>query len=655
MKKSITLLLLISQLTVLSQNYKFEKVSKEELEEKFYPLDSTANAAYLYKYRRTYYDYIPNRGFQLTTEVHERIKIYSKDGFDMATKSISCYDPESGGNPDYVSSIKGYTFNLENGKLVKDKLSKKNIFKERRNKYRVITKITMPSIKEGAVIELKYKLISPRAGYLDDVKYQYNVPVRKLDCSVEIPDFFVFNKRSKGYYNVKMQQSSKNGSLGAGGQNYNVSVYKFVSDTIPALRDDEPYVGSISNYRGGMSFELTQTNFLSVGGGIETFSNSWEDVSKQIYKSSSFGDELDKKSYYKDDIDKILVTTKNEFEKANAIFQFVKLKMRWNKFYNIYSQKGVRKAYKEQVGNVADINLMLTSMLRYAGLDANPVLVSSKGNGVPLFPTIDGFDYIIAMVKFSNNTKVLLDATEPYSLPNTLPSRVLNWNGRIVTKLGASSWISLVPKKHAIEENIIMVKIDEDLMVEGLFRTKYDNLNALNFRKNYNHIKEESLITSFEESKNIEIENFKILNKKDLGKPITRNVKFSSEDLVESINGKLYIEPLLFLSHHTNPFKLKDRKFPVDFITPWKHKNTVSIQIPVGYKVESIPETIAIGLPENLGVFKYQVSQTGKSIRTICILQFNQATIAPQHYFALKEFYNQLVKKQSEKIVLVKL
>ena len=127
------------------------------------------------------------------------------------------------------------------------------------------------------------------------------------------------------------------------------------------------------------------------------------------------------------------------------------------------------------------------------------------------------------------------------------------------------------------------------------------------------------------------------------------------EDLVEQINGKIYIEPLLFFSTHTNPFKLEDRKFPVDFATPWKDKNTVSIKIPEGYKVETLPEPLAIGLPENLGVFKFQTSTAGNKINTICIIQFNSAIIAPQYYTVLKDFYGQMVKKQSEKIVLVKM
>ncbi|MFT5214126.1 MAG: hypothetical protein ACI9WV_001855, partial [Patiriisocius sp.] len=131
-------------------------------------------------------------------------------------------------------------------------------------------------------------------------------------------------------------------------------------------------------------------------------------------------------------------------------------------------------------------------------------------------------------------------------------------------------------------------------------------------------------------------------------------VKFLSEDLVEEINNKIYIEPLLFLSRKSNLFKLSERKFPVDYTSKWQEKNTVTIQIPEGYKVETLPATIAIGLPENLGVFKYQVTQNSSKIQAFSILQFNSAIIAPQYYAGLKDFYGQMVKKQSEKIVLVK-
>ena len=652
MKKTIILLLLLSRLSFFAQNYKFGKVSKEELQEQFYPLDSTADAAYLFKSRKTFFDYVPNIGFQLVTEYHERIKIYTNAGFEMATKSISYYTPEN--RPDEaVSSIKGYTFNLEGNTVEREKLSRSSIFKETLNKFRSVKKITMPKIKEGCVIELRYVIISPYTQSIEDLKLQYQIPVKKLEYQIQIPEYFVFNKRSIGYHSVKLIKEYKNGRIGD--INCRINVTKFDESNIPALKNDEPFVSSVRNYRAGLKFELEQTNFISIGGDFKNYSNSWESVSKQIYKTSSFGDQLNISSYYKKDLEKILENNIGEIDKLLAIFQFIKNKVKWNEYYGIYAYNGVRKAYKERVGNVADINLILTAMLRSAGLNADPVLVSTRTNGVPFFPTIDGFNYVISTVKLATGGSVLLDATAPYCAPNILPKRALNWNGRKVTKDGNSSWIKLTSSEHALEENTVVVKIIDDMTLEGLIRTKYDNLNALNYRNTNNHITEENLIPKLEEKYKFEIEDYKVVNKKILGKPIARNIKFISEDLIEEINGKLYIEPILFLTTHKNPFKLEDRKFPVDFVSPWKDVNRVSIEIPEGYKVEFLPEPLAISLPDNLGVFKYQVLQKGGIISTISILKFNNAIILPQYYAHLKDFYRQMVQKQSEKIVLVKI
>jgi hypothetical protein len=65
------------------------------------------------------------------------------------------------------------------------------------------------------------------------------------------------------------------------------------------------------------------------------------------------------------------------------------------------------KAYKDKTGNVAEINLMLTAMLRYAGLNANPVLVSTRSNGIAMFPNRTAFNYVIAAVENGGNYTLL--------------------------------------------------------------------------------------------------------------------------------------------------------------------------------------------------------------------------------------------------------
>ena len=149
------IILLFASQIMFSQNYDFGKVSKEELEEEFNPLDSSASATYLYSNRKTRFEYRETQGFELVTDIHERIKVYNQESFDYATKAVNLY--KQGSAEEKFSNLKAYTFNLIDGKVEEIKLKKDGIFKEEVSKYYNRTKFTMPNIKEGCVIEYKYR------------------------------------------------------------------------------------------------------------------------------------------------------------------------------------------------------------------------------------------------------------------------------------------------------------------------------------------------------------------------------------------------------------------------------------------------------------------------------------------------------------------
>ncbi|QXP73458.1 DUF3857 and transglutaminase domain-containing protein [Tenacibaculum sp. AHE15PA] len=674
MKKLLLFIAVTFSLLTTAQEIKFGEVFKEELKEKFHPLDSTADAAYLLKKRKTHFIYDKSRGFLVVTEYHERIKIYSTKGYEYATKKMTYYKPKSGDH-EKINSIKAYTFNLENGKILKQKLSKKNIFDDELSKYRSQKKITLPNINKGSVLDIKYTLTSPYWG-IEKINFQYEIPVKKLDYQIEIPEYFTFNSKAKGYYNVPVKQTNKPGraswttrtrtSSNTGRKfgstiqsnvnnnqvNYTIHSSTFIDQNIPALKGNESHIYNIANYRGGIQYELSGTKFPQSL--HKNYSTNWETVCKTIYKSPSFGGELEKNNYYNDELTNLISIAKNDLDKTFKILQFVKAKVKWNGYYGKYTDLGVKKAFKEGVGNTADINLMLTAMLRSANLNANPVLISSKNNGIPLFPTIEGLNYVISKVNFNDGKFILLDATETYSMPNTLPHRALNWLGREVFKDGSSKEVSLTPRYFSKENNILHIKINNLGEVNGMMRKTLSGHSAMYFRKKNSQKKESEVKASLEEKYSIEINDYKLLNEKKLLKPVIRSFKFTSEDFIENINGKLYFHPMFFLATTNNPFKSKERNFPVDYIMPWQDNFSVSITIPQTYSIESYPENIAIGLPDNLGIFKFQITIQQNKIKLSSIMQINSNIITPEHYNSLQRFYKDLVSKQTEKIVLIK-
>ncbi len=665
----IILLVLFVLPTILAQNIKFGKVSKTELEEKFYPLDSFANAAILFKKRRTYYEYGQGQGFRLITEIHERIKLYNKDGFDWATKSISLYN--SSGKDELVSGLKASTYNFENNKIQETKLKKGGIFKENTNKYWSKKKFTLPNLKEGCIVEWKYKINSPFAWNINDAIFQYAIPIKHIEIKIETPEYYIFKNQMQGFFPMNIEKTTKRSNIiltsktreGGSGfstvkTNYEHQKIDFItniinckSNNIPALKK-EPYVNNINNYRTILKFEHTSTKFPNSM--PKYYNNTWDDVTKTIYKSSYFGSQLEKNNYFQEDLQNLVPKTAATNKKIASILQFIKNKIKWDGNYGKYTSKGVKKAYKEGTGNVAEINLTLVSMLRRAGVNANPVLVSTRSHGISLFPTSDGFNYVIAGVEI-NNDVILLDATEKYSLPNVLPLRDLNWQGRIIRKNGSSSSINLFPKKPTKETTFLNTEIDSEGNLKGLGRSVYKNLQALQYRTKYNGLSENDLVTKLEKKNDdIEINEFKAINKNEPTKPLIYQFDFETDSQVEVIGDKMYFSPLLFLTTKENPFKLENREFPVDFGAPWVDKYTISIEFPEGYTIESKPENVAYSLPENLGSYKFIVILKENKIQVLSELKMNLPIIAPTYYKALKEFYKKMIGKQLEKIVLVK-
>ncbi|CAL65334.1 DUF3857 domain-containing protein [Christiangramia forsetii] len=663
-------LLVLSILTIVqanAQNFKFGKVSKEEISEKEHPGNKEANAAVLYRGQRVYYDFSEQEGLQLVTEIHERIKIYNKEGFDWATKEIKKYKSKT--DEASLIQLKGYTYNLIDGKVEEEKLRNDEIFEEDYSRYNEVTKFTMPAVKEGSVIEYIYKIKSPFLGSIGKTSLQYLIPLNKLELEVKIPEFFAFslyfNLRSpldfdleegKDNFSYTYSSSERSGfyvtknSFSNNRVEYMQNVYSINQTNIPALKE-ESHVDNLQNYAAFIDWELMFTKFPNST--IENYSEDWEGVAKSIYSDVGIADELNRDSFYDKELDEVLAGLSDPMMKVNKIFNYVKHKVKWNDYLGFSPESGTKKAFKEGSGNIGDINILLTSMLKYAGINAHPVVLSTTSHGIPLFPTRNGFNYVVAGVEFPDNI-ILMDASDPFSAVGELPKRARNWQGRIIRDDGTSAWINLRPNIHSQLRSQISVKVEEGSIV-GRYNNIYEGLFAKDFRNNYFKTNERDyldLIKSGNEGLNIS--DYHIENKENVGQKITEKYNFELTNSLDVIGNKIYMTPLLFDTMTENPFKTADRVYPIFFDFPEKKSKTVNIMIPSGYKVASIPESSVVNLGDDWGQFRYIVHHSNSIIRVTSEVDINKTAFLPSEYEFLKKFYDNIIKKQSEAIVLEK-
>lgn len=643
-----------------SQNYELGKVTIAELQEKVHPIDSSASAAILFKKGRTFFTYSRDVGFTANHVCEIKIKIYKKEGLSWADQKVRYYIGYENLNKEQLEFSNAITYNLENGAIVKTKLENQGEFKKKINNYWKEKSITFPNVKVGSIIEYKYILKSENIVKFPDFDIQYEIPVNYFYYKTELPEYYIYKPILIGGIPLETDSKFKNASQNFENEHNqtNTLYYKQIESfysgkNIPALTE-EPYVNNIENYKGTIKHELERVRMPDQP--VKDYALTWEGVAKTIFKDEDFGKQLSEKSFLVEDVKRLVGNVESFNERLNLVFTYVQNRMNWDETRSYYTDRGVIKAYKDQTGNVAEINFILISMLRLAGVEANPVLVSTIENGLPVYPTRTGFNYVIAAAEIDGK-QILLDATHKFTSPNILPLNVLNWKGRLIKNDGTSIEIDLEPSIPSKENFNLMVSIDSGGKMNGqarILRTDYD---AYRFRVENNAKNQENYLEKFEtELGDLNISNYRIENQKsNLKDPIIETFSFASNNQSDIIGDKIFVNPLLFFTRTKNPFNQEKRIMPVYFGYKNQEKYNITLEIPNGYTVESLPVPMKIATEDKGIVYLLNFFAEGKKIQINCTKDINNSIFAAEEYQTLKDVFQKVTASQNQKIVLKKI
>lgn len=649
---------------------KFGKVSMEELEMKNYQLDTNAVAVILYDNGYTFFEYEnieTNSGFVFKFERHVRIKILKNEGFDYATFEIPTYHDKNG--KETVISLKARTFNLEK-KIVSTKLAKNQIFKEKTAPNWDKVKFTLPNIKVGSVIDCKYIVKSPFYHNFQSWQFQYDIPVVYSKYKTQIPEYFKYQKTIKGYYpiheedlgnkveNIMVEYKKMNTEISnklitrhRTTLNPTSSIFEYWGENIPAFQS-ESYMLANKNYLSRIEFELES---YQIGTSRQyRYSSTWNTVREKLIKSESFGVQIKKLAFTKNVLANIVSPTDSELDKIGKIHQTIQNEIKWNGLNRLYTSKSLKDTWKDKKGNSAEVNLLLVALLRGAGIDANPVVLSTRNNGIihPSHPTITQMNYVVTSAEIEGK-QFLMDATDPYCPIGILPFRCLNEKGRLISE-SRSDWIDLNPTKGSKINIMANLKLTPEGDLTGNFKEVFYDYEAIKQRKNFNIKKEEAISKFIDDNEEWNIENVNLTNLNDPYKPLVLSYSTLIENHANKEGDKIYLNPILKYHTTKNPFKLEKREYPVNFGHPMHISYLLIMEIPKGYDIEYTPEPAMVTLPENSGTFSYKVMLSGDKIMANLKFNINNSQFIPDEYEILKEFYNQIITKEGQILILKK-
>ncbi|HVS91494.1 MAG TPA: transglutaminase domain-containing protein [Mucilaginibacter sp.] len=657
MKKILLVLsLFLAALEVSAQDFPYGEVDNNTLDMQKYDKDTSAHAVVLREYGTSRIILDNDDYTKVVFQYHVRIKIFDKSEFDKGTITIPIYN---GDNNVYeeVRDITGTTFYKdEKGVEQKAELDPKQVFRTKENKYWTTMKFAMPAVREGCVIEYKYTIYSPHIENFHSWEFQSDIPKMYSEYEVHIPGFWTYNASLKGSLKLtKNVAEVEHECFTFGTAKADCSHMTYGMSEIPAFVSEE-YMTSKKNFISSVNFELVQyQNFQT--GATTKYTKEWKDLDYQLKTEFWFGGQLKRKELLKERIAPIIGGMTDSMAKAKAVYAFIQKNIKWNDFYAYGSDDGLKKALDSHSGDVADINLTLVTALNAAGIPAEAVMLSTREHGVInyLYPGLGDFNYVIAKTDIGGKT-YLLDATDQLLPFGVLPMRCLNDKGRVFSLDKPSYWIDMNTGQREGTTYTLDLTLSDNGKLKGTFSRYSSGYSAYEMRQ---EIKKFNTEDEFIENLEGKLDKVKILkssfeNLDSLNKPLgeTYEIEISAFDNLD--HNKLVFNPFLFNRMLTNPFKLAERDYPVDWGMPSDERYILTVHLPEQFQVDNPPQNLAFAMPDNGGKFIINYQGDNGLFVFSNVIQFNKSVYGPDEYPYLKELYNKIILSEKNELVFKK-
>lgn len=656
MRKTLLLLLLISWTPLLyaqevaEPKVKFGEFNLADLEMKFYDKDSSADAVVLYDYGQTSFDVppdVPNQRFVY----HRRIKILKKSALNLGT--ISLLLVKGGiGKEQLISNIKGFTYNLENGSVKKEELGKESIFIEKPVGGTQNIKITMPNVKEGSIIEYTYTIKTPFGMSFNPSTWNFQEanPVVLSICEVVVPTYLNYKMLFSGYLKEPTKKtemiSERVGDLYIQGL-----IHRYIMKDVPAFRE-EAYMTNPEDNISKIEFELERMRLGNTT--INNFLSDYPTMNKTLLGDDIYGDLFKKTGFLKEVAKEIKSKHSDSTSRLKAAYEYVQKNIKWNKGFSIYS-KDLKKVLEAREGNAGEINLLLVALLREIGFEASPVILSTRRHGRILdeYAILKRFNYVVAHI-IRNGKNFLMDATDKDLKLGMLPVHCLNGVGWLVhpTKSG---FVPTIPAEKNVEFKSTNLVLDEEGELKGSFIKSYGGYSGLKAKKEFKDIgKDKYLEESRKENATWAIEKADFVNTDEVEMPMEERYQVTSTDYITKAGNMLYLKPMLSEGQKQNLLKAKERLYPVDFVYPREETLMATYELPKDYSIMEIPKNTSLTLPEGAGKFTYVTVVKENKLTLTSRVQFHKAVYYADEYPFLQEFFDKIVAKHQEQIVLKK-
>jgi hypothetical protein len=638
--------------------FPYGEIRLTDINMNLYPKDSSASAVVLREFGEAYVDL--NELNKVIFDYHVVIKILKTEGLKQADYEIPLHQFE--GKEEVLKSVRATVYNYENNNIVPTHLEQRNVFTDRIQKNRfVLKKFAVPNVKVGSVIEIEYSMESPWLFNFHTWTFQSDIPKIKSEYWATYPANYEYNITLRGFKNLdktdsKVLRTCVGSNAGYGGTaSADCSQHMFLMNDIPAFEEEE-YMTAKQNFISAIYFELSVLRHFD--GAVKKFTREWKDVDLELRRREDFGAQIRKaRDVVQEDVMLATIGAKDPLEKAKKIYSLIQSKISWNEDFGFLTDAGVKKAYETKRGGIPEINLLLVGALQAAELDAEPVLLSTRAHGLPndVHPVLSSFNYVIATLKIGEQN-YLLDASDPMFVFGMLPERCVNGKGRVMPTKD-SYWIDLKPTHKYKQTSVLNLKLEKDGTITGTFQNSYIGYAAAYMRKKIlSKTNRDDYVNDLEKEigSEVEVEDYEAKELLNLEAPLIETYKVKVKAFENTDQLPLLFNPFIVGKQESNPFKARERLYPVDFGVPQEETVILTLEYPETLKISELPAQVGLSLPNGGGRYLQNIQNNGKRLSMSSALTIAKTVYTSAEYHFLKELYTRMIAAQNVDLVFEK-
>lgn len=434
---NILILMFATSTLLANTNAKFGKVDKTSLESTNCPIDKEADAYYILD--QTEVSTVYAEKYSHRTKRHYQIKILSTEAAEQyKTIEIPIFKEEER-ITERLTGVKANVYNLVDGKIKKKKISNANIVRTHTSYHWEIATLNLPKVSVGSVIEVEYLIASNFYSYQNKWQYQHEIPSLTSTFVIEVPEDFKYSQYVRGNVEYSLDQYYTSGTFESEVAliDYEGNGYSYTASNIPSVEVNK--TGSTNNNAAMIEYEVLYLGPTSRT--YQDYDKTWPQVAEKLRNLEAFN--IKQANYLNTQGETIAKEDKSDYDKMTMALEQIKSQTEWNGINSVFVSQGVKKTMETGSGNAADINLSLVTLLRKAGLEANPVVLSTRDNGILFEHLADAkkLNYTLASCTIDGQT-YLMDATEDDLAVGQLPERCMNGRG-ILIKNKSNMWVAL--------------------------------------------------------------------------------------------------------------------------------------------------------------------------------------------------------------------